>query len=118
VTGRHQLEAMRRNLPERWAHLFAYVPGRSARIRCLLCGATGHGSVFDGLDFAGRRYVPAPWMIPHIVGHPVRCETCRRPFTERLALSGHQNCTLHHSCCLHHTSVPEWKNPFRSEVAS
>lgn len=112
VSGRRQLEAMRRNLPDRWAHLFAYVPGRSARVRCLLCGSTGWGELNDRPGFDGRKAMPAPWQIPHIAGHPVRCEVCSRPFVSRGALRGHQGCKLHHACCVDHTTVPAWKNSF------
>lgn len=91
------------NPPDGWRSLFAWKPNcRSAKVRCLLCGSTGYGGLLR----------PLPWQVAHILGHPERCETCRRPFISRLALSSHRTCKLHHDCCREHTTVPEWKNPF------
>lgn len=104
-----------RNPPKGWGLLVAPVPGRSARTRCLLCGATGLGPYGKGLDYIGpngwRRY-PAPWQVPHIGGHNVQCVACRRPFTDAGAVASHRSCKLHHDCCRDHTTVPPWKNPF------
>lgn len=106
MTTRRQRHAVLRNPPDGWHRLFAWVPGRSSKVRCLLCGATGYG----GCSQWGAP--PSPWQAPHILGHPVQCLTCRRPFISFGAVRSHQTCTLHHDCCGEHTSVPEWKNPF------
>ena len=84
--------------------LFAPVPN-GAKVRCLLCGATG---------WPGTEERPNPWQRRCLAGHPHRCETCRRPFSSRQGLASHRRCKLHHDCCLSHTSVPAWKNPFRA----
>jgi hypothetical protein len=108
VTARQRaLWAVRRNPPPGWAALFAYATPTGTRVRCLLCGSTGHGP-------CGRMTgTPAPWQARCLLGHTARCETCRRPFANRTALAGHQNCKSHHACCTEHTTVPEWANPFR-----
>ena len=103
MTGRHQRALIAANLPPGWSSLFAYAPGRTARMRCLLCGRTGYGGY--------QR--PAPWQLGCIGGHRARCPICKRPFVHEGALSSHLTCKLHHACCLHHTTVPGWKNPFR-----
>lgn len=117
LMGSRQDRETLRNLPADWAMLFAPVPGRSYKSRCLLCGRTGMPSwptrdmvAFDGRVMKAR---PHPWQLSCIRGHTARCEVCRRPFTNNTALAGHQRCKLHHSCCLEHTTVPVWKNPFR-----
>lgn len=120
MTGQRQRDHIRRNLPPGWGLLFAYVPGRSSKIRCLLCGRTGHGyhgQWVDKPDFAGRRIMPAPWQLACIGGHTVQCIVCRRPFIHGGAVAKHQNCKLHHACCLDHTTVPAWKNPFHLVAA-
>lgn len=119
MTGVHQRAEVMRNLPADWASLFGPIPGsRSGKVRCLLCGRTGYARypLRDCVDFTGKTVIarPHPWQLSCIRGHFTRCEVCRRPFTNQTALSGHQNCKLHHACCRDHTTVPEWKNPFRS----
>lgn len=109
--------AVRRNPPAGWGRLFAYVPGRSSKVRCMLCGATGYGPHGDVRTFTGGTLTPEPWQIPHILGHPVQCATCRRPFIGPGAVRSHQTCTLHHACCGDHTTVPTWKNPFAGATA-
>ena len=88
--------------------LFAPVPGRSGKLRCLLCGTTG---------WQADPERPAPWQRKCLQGHPYRCDTCRRPFASRIALASHRRCKLHHDCCSHHTTVPAWKNPFSARDA-
>jgi hypothetical protein len=114
---RARLAAIRRNPPPGWGVLFAPVPGgRSGKVRCLLCGATGngwHGARATSVrGLGGRILAPYPWQAVHLLGHPVQCATCRRPFTGPGAVRSHQTCKLHHSCCGDHTTVPAWKNPF------
>lgn len=111
-----------RNPPAGWGLLFAPVPGRSGKTRCLICGSTGYGpygKAADWVDFAGNKINhPAPWQLPHIGGHTVQCVTCRRPFVDSLSISSHRHCKLHHDCCRDHTTVPAWKNPFGKQVAA
>ena len=112
---RARLAAIRMDPPPGWGALFAPVPGRSGKTRCLLCGATGHGpsgKADTTATFTGRPVLPAPWQAVHLLGHPVQCGTCRRPFTGPGAVRTHQTCKVHHACCLDHTTVPAWKNPF------
>lgn len=109
---RRAFHAITRNPPPDWGNLFAYVPGRSSKVRCLLCGATGYGPHGPVACFDGSVLPPVPWQIPHILGHPVQCLTCRRPFISYGAVRSHQTCKLHHDCCGEHTTVPTWKNPF------
>lgn len=119
VMGRRQDEQTMRNLPPNWFDLFRPVPeARSGKLRCLLCGRTGYPSypLRDTTTFDGRvmKARPHGWQLACIRGHFARCEVCRRPFTNGTALKGHQTCKLHHDCCRDHTTVPEWKNPFRT----
>lgn len=88
--------------PPQWRKLFAPVPGRSSKTRCLLCGRVGYDGVVR----------PAGWQVSCVMGHRERCLTCHRPFVDGTALAGHQRCKLHHACCLQHTTVPAWANPF------
>jgi hypothetical protein len=110
------LSQVRRNPPPDWGRLFAYVPGRSSKVRCLLCGRSGHGTCGPTATFSGGVLTPAPWQAVCLLGHAVQCEICRRPFIGPGALRAHQTCKLHHACCAHHTTVPEWKNPFAHAV--
>lgn len=115
MTTRADLYRVMRNPPPNWGLLFAWVPGRSSKVRCLLCGRSGFGMCGRGadyVDFRGHRSVPAPWQAKCLIGHPMRCGECRRPFVSGTALSGHQTCKLHHQCCRDHTTVPAWKNPW------
>ena len=113
---RSALHRVRRNPPAGWGRMFAYVPGRSAMVRCLLCGATGHGPCGFPTRWDGSEATPAPWQAIHLLGHPIQCAACRRPLINALALASHQTCKLHHACCHDHTTVPAWKNPFRMAV--
>lgn len=120
MSGRHQDAQTLRNLPSGWPMLFAPVPGKSSRLRCVLCGRTGLWSTMeDYVTFDGRLVKARPhgWQLSCIRGHFARCEVCRRPFGNNTGLAGHQRCKLHHKCCLDHTTVPAWKNPFREAIA-
>jgi len=108
MTARQRaLWAVRKSPPSDWALLFAYVGPQATRVRCLLCGSTGYGP-------CGRMTgTPAPWQARCLLGHPHRCETCRRPFSTAQGIASHRTCKSHHACCQQHTTVPEWANPFR-----
>lgn len=109
---RRWLAAIRHDPPTNWGLLFAPVPGRSGKVRCLACGSTGYGPCGVVRTWTGDVLKPAPWQAVHLLGHPVQCMACRRPFTNGTALRSHQTCKSHHDCCGDHTTVPAWKNPF------
>lgn len=67
MTGYRQRERIA--VPEGWEKQFG-LPSPRGKVRCLICGASGWPS--------SER--PFGWQLPHIAGHPEKCDRCEAPF--------------------------------------